>query len=165
MKTFIISQFNYCPLVWMFHNRMLNNKINNLHKRSLRLVYKDKKLTFHELLDKDDSVTIHQRNLQRLATEMYKVKNNLSPLPTQKLFKAKVHHYDLRNKSSWESDNMRTVKYGTETLINMGPKTWKLVSNDIRVNLRVFKTKIKRWEPNNCTCRLRRSYIYNLGFI
>ena len=85
---------------------MLNNKINNLHEKSLRLVYKDEKLIFHELLSKDDSVTIHQRNLQWLATEMYKVKNNLSPLPMQELFKTKVLHYDLRNKSSWESDNM-----------------------------------------------------------
>ena len=40
MKTFIQSQFNYCPLVWMFHNRTLNNKINRLHERALLLVYK-----------------------------------------------------------------------------------------------------------------------------
>ena len=41
MKTFITSQFNYCPLTWMFHNRTLNNKINKLHERALRLVYDD----------------------------------------------------------------------------------------------------------------------------
>ena len=41
MKTFIKSQFNYCPLVWMFHNRTLNNKINKLHERALRIVYKN----------------------------------------------------------------------------------------------------------------------------
>ena len=70
MKTFIQSQFNYCPLTWMFHNRTLNNKINKLHERALRIVYKNDSLTFQELLDKDDSITIHQRNLQRLATEM-----------------------------------------------------------------------------------------------
>ena len=38
MQTFIISQFNYCPLVWMFHNRTMNNKINKLHERALRVV-------------------------------------------------------------------------------------------------------------------------------
>ena len=83
MKTFILSQFNYCPLVWMFHSRKLNHKINRLHERALRLVYKDKMLSFQELLEKDDSVTIHHRNLQRLATEMYKIKNNLSRVPIQ----------------------------------------------------------------------------------
>ena len=74
MKTFIQSQFNYCPLVCMFHNRTLNNKINKLHERALRIVYSNGELTFPELLDKVNSLTIHQRNLQRLAIEMYKIK-------------------------------------------------------------------------------------------
>ena len=74
MKTFIESQFNYCPLVWMFHNRTLNNKINRLHERALRIVYQNEELSFQELLDLDCSVTIHQRNLRKLATEMYKIK-------------------------------------------------------------------------------------------
>ena len=39
MKAFVISQFNYCPLIWMFHNRALNNRINKIHERALRLVY------------------------------------------------------------------------------------------------------------------------------
>ena len=73
MKTFIESQFNCCPLVWMFHNRTLNNKINKLHERALRIVYTDEHLTFQELLDKDNSVTIHHKNLQRLVVEMYKI--------------------------------------------------------------------------------------------
>ena len=45
-KSFIISQFNYCPIVWMCHGRGLNNKINNLHERALRTVYQDKKIQF-----------------------------------------------------------------------------------------------------------------------
>ena len=65
----------------MFHSRTLNNKINRLHERALRLAYADDKLTFQELLDLDKSITIHHRNIQKLAIEMYKIKNNLSPLP------------------------------------------------------------------------------------
>ena len=85
MRTFIESQFNYCPLVWMFHNRTLNNKINKLHERALRIVFRNNELSFQELLDKDNSITVHQRNLRKLAIEMYKVKHNLSPLPMQEL--------------------------------------------------------------------------------
>ena len=103
MKTFIQSQFNYCPLVWMFHNRTLNNKINKLHERALRIVYKNDELTFKELLEKDNSITIHQRNLQRLAIEMYKINNHLSPLPMQELFTEKHNIHDLRNKRCWET--------------------------------------------------------------
>ena len=64
MKAFVISQFNYCPLIWMFHNRTLNNRINKIHERGLRLVYQNKNLPFSELLELDNAVTIHQRNLQ-----------------------------------------------------------------------------------------------------
>ena len=76
MKTFIDSQFNYCPLTWMFHSRALNNKINKIHERALRIVYKNSNLCFQELLNLDKSVSIHHRNLQKLATEMYKIKNS-----------------------------------------------------------------------------------------
>ena len=49
MKAFITPQFSYCPRVWMFHSRTLNNRINKIHKRALRLVYKDE--TFHSFDD------------------------------------------------------------------------------------------------------------------
>ena len=41
MKAFICSQFGYCPLVWMFHSRKINNRVNSLHERALRVVYRD----------------------------------------------------------------------------------------------------------------------------
>ena len=167
MKTFVQSQFNYCPLVWMFHNRTLNHKINKLHERALRIVYKNDKSTFQELLVKDESVTIHQRNLQRLAIEMFKIKNHLSPQPMQNLFTEKFYQHDLRKKRSWETYNLRTVWYGTETICNMGPKTWDLLPNDIKESnsLLEFKQKIKRWRTTECTCRLCKTYIHGLGFI
>ena len=67
MKTFILSHFGYCPLVWMMHNRRLNNRINRIHERALRLVYKDDSSSFEELLKIDNSFTIHERNIQSLA--------------------------------------------------------------------------------------------------
>ena len=71
----------------MFHNRTLNNKINKLHERALRLAYDNDSSSFNELLDLDNSMTAHHRNLQKLATEMYKINNNLSPVPMQEIFK------------------------------------------------------------------------------
>ena len=68
MKIFVISQFNYCPLIWMFHSRKLNHRNNSIHEKALRVTYQDYQSTFLQLLQKDNSVTIHQRNLQVLAT-------------------------------------------------------------------------------------------------
>ena len=86
LKAFIESQFNYCPLIWMCHSKKMHNRINKLHERALRVVYKDKNLTFEELLQKDQAFTIHERNLQKLAVEMYKVKNGLCPEVMKDLF-------------------------------------------------------------------------------
>ena len=86
MRTFIESQFNYCPLIWMYHSRDLNRKINKLHERALRVLYKDKHLTFEQLLNRDGSFTIHERDLQKLVVEMYKGKHTLCPKSIQELF-------------------------------------------------------------------------------
>ena len=67
MKRFIESQFKHCPLVWMFYSKKIHNRINKLHERALRVVYKnDDGLTFEELLVNDKSFSVHNRNLQKL---------------------------------------------------------------------------------------------------
>ena len=86
LKTFITSQFNYCPLVWMCHSTGLNNRINNLHKRALMIVYQDKISDFETLLKNDESVTIHVGNLHYLVSEIYKVKNNIFPEVMREIF-------------------------------------------------------------------------------
>ena len=78
MKSFIETQFGYCPLVWMFHGRVLNRKINHLQGRPLKIVYKDSISSFHELPQKDHSFTIHDRNIESLAIELSKIKENFS---------------------------------------------------------------------------------------
>ena len=64
----------------------MNNRINRLHEKCFRIVYSDKTSFFEELLDKDGSVTIHIRNLQVLATEMFKVYRNLLPNIVAEIF-------------------------------------------------------------------------------
>ena len=61
MNSFFMSQFSYCPLVWMCHSRTINNKINHLHERYLRVIYNDKISSFKELPERDGSVPIHNR--------------------------------------------------------------------------------------------------------
>ena len=63
MNSFFASQFGYCPLIWMSHNHTINNKINGLH-----IVYSDKHSNYEQLLEKDGSVSIHNRNLQILTS-------------------------------------------------------------------------------------------------
>ena len=115
MKAFITSQFSYCPLIWMFHSRNLNNKINRIHERALRLVYQNN-LSFSELLDLDNSVTVHQKNLQVLVTEIYKVKNGIAPEIMKDIFELQNPSYNLRSScSQFRRENIKTVHYGLQS--------------------------------------------------
>ena len=79
MKAFRKSQFNNCPLIWMFHSGTLNNKINRPHERALSIVYFDYKLVFRELIEKDKLFSIYHKNIQSLTIKIYKFLHNLSP--------------------------------------------------------------------------------------
>ena len=83
----------------MCHSRLMNNKINRLHEKCLRIVYSDKTSSFEEFLDKGGSVTIHTRNLQVLATEMFKVYRNLSPTIAAEIFCGRQNSCNLRHSS------------------------------------------------------------------
>ena len=167
MKAFIESQFNYCPLVWMFHSRTILKKINNLHERALRVVYRDTKSSFQELLDKDKSFSIHERNVQKLAIEMYKVKNDLAPIPVQNLFKKVIPREGARQPTDWILPRVRTENYGKETVRYRGPIIWSLIPDNIKESksLVSFKDSISNWKPTGCTCRLCKIKVPNFGYV
>ena len=88
-KSFIESQFKYCPLTRMFCSQKSNDKINRLHKRSLRIVYNDFVSSYEELLSKCNSFSIRDQNIHRLAIEIYKVANGVSTGDFANLFNFK----------------------------------------------------------------------------
>ena len=167
MRAFITSQFQYCPLVWMFHNRQLNQKINKIQERALRITYKDTESTFRDLLQKDCAVTIHTKNLQVLMTEMYKTRNDLNPSFMQEIFRENTTHYNLRNNNEFIQPSVRSVNNGSESVRFKGPQLWQTLPLTIRnsESLYQFKTKIKNWYGENCQCRLCRTFVPNLGFL
>ena len=152
MNAFFSSQFGYCLLVWMFHNRKHNNKINRLQKRMLRIVYKDYKSSFAELLSEDKSFAVHHKNFQKLVIEMYKTKNELCPKIMPDLFKEVTHPYSLRNGLIYGSYKIKTVRYGTETITYLGPKIWSIIPDEIRESpsSETFRQKINLWKSRFC---------------
>ena len=118
MKAFVESQFGYCPLIWMLHSRGLNNKINRIHKMALRVTYKDKSPTFQELLEKYNSVSIHHRNIQKLAIEIYKVLHGFSPPILNDIFVPVSRPYNFRRNNTLQRRRVNSVRHGTESFIS-----------------------------------------------
>ena len=75
----------------MFTSRYLNNALNNVHERALRLIYNDHEKSFNSILTENNLKTIHQKNLEFLAIELYKFQNGLSP-PIMNDFLLKTKH-------------------------------------------------------------------------
>ena len=168
MKVFITSLFSYCPLVWIIHSKTMNNRINTLHEKALRLVYTNKSnLSFDDLLKEDKSVKIHQKNLQIFTTEIYKVKNDLGPKIMADIFHLVEKPYNLRNNSIIQRQANRTVYLGTESISSLARKLWVLIPSEIKStkSLNIFREKIKSLTTDKCPCRVCKTYIGNIAFI
>ena len=97
-----IPQFWYCSLIWIFHSRKLNHRMNKIHEFTLRIVYNDHQCTFDELLERDISFIIHERGLQKLAIAMFKVNYALSVQLVSKNFHFVENRYNFRHQSETE---------------------------------------------------------------
>ena len=124
----------------MFHSRKLNERINHIHERALRIVYKDFNSSFQELLTENNSLNIHHRNLQKLVTEIFKVKNGLSSELMNDFFKFIKKPYSLQTTSHFRSRKIHTTKYGIETPSYLGHKLWNLVPNVLN-HLQILRQK------------------------
>ena len=122
MHVFLLSQFSFCPFIWMFCDREMNNRINRIHEKSLRLAYDDYESSFQNLLEKDNSTSIHDKNLQLLLTEIYKTLHNLNPSFMKEIFTERNTSYNLRNISRISLSKPKSNCYGIESTTFMGSK-------------------------------------------
>ena len=124
MKAFAMSQFSYCLLIWMFHDRNMNNKINRIHVRPLRIAYKDNVSSFENLLLMDNPVTVHQKNLQLLMIEIYKTRHYINPSFMKQIFEEKVLPYNLRCSDKLQLPKAKKTGLGTDTVRYVCVRVW-----------------------------------------
>ena len=109
-----------------------------MHFRALKFVNHDDSSTFKELLEHDNSVTIHHRNIQYFAIELFKVKSGSAPVFLNNIFSTRIipdnsRISSLRSQTDFYNyHNPRTVRFGTETLRSLGPKIWNIIPTDIK---------------------------------
>ena len=110
---------------------------------------------------------MHVKNIQKLATEMFKISKNFSAAPMSELFHQRVNHYDLRNPYESSISKVNSVFHGQGSIWYLGTLICQLVPsefNDLNT-VSAFKAAIMKWQPNNCRCRLCKTHIGNVRFI
>ena len=119
------------------------------------------------LLVKDKSLTIHERNIKSLAIELFKVTQNLSNVTISNIFKKRTLTYNLRSHRDFVRDWVNTRLYGLNSLSYFAPKVWDMIPLEIKNmnSLQKFKTETRKWAPENCSCYLCRPYLQNLGVV
>ena len=102
-------QFSYNPLIWMISSRKSDNLINKVHERSLRLITNDLNSSFETLLQNYKDITVHQRNLQILMIEVYKIFKREVLAIMKKLYIFRENIHNIRNFQIIANENKNTV--------------------------------------------------------
>ena len=166
-NSIIKSQFSNCLLVWMFYSRTSNNMINKLHERSLRIILNDYSNDFNILLENNNDICNHHRNIQALLIEVFKMKNELAPPIMDSTLNKRFNTYNLRKFQEFSTERKRTVWYGLETIRYRYYQLWSLLLKNLKEtnSLSQFKKNIKYWICRDYPCRLCKVFIQNPGFL
>ena len=161
-NAFVLSNFNYCPLTWMFCNKTLNAKLNRVHKKALRAVYGVYETSFQDLLSIEGSLTIHSRNLHTLLIEIYKSLSGSNPEIVRNLFQLKVIPYSLRISCLLELPPANSKRFGINNIIFRGSQLWNSLPDHIKLitNLDDFKKHLKSLVDLKCLCPLCSEWFY-----
>ena len=167
MKTFVESQFLHCPLIWMFHSRKVNSKINYLQERFLRIVYNGFITSFEDLLKKDNSFKIHHRIIQSLAIELFKVEKGIANPILCDIFPLRSIDYNLRSQSDFSVGSVNTTHFGLNSLRYFASKVWNMVPFELKNlnDVEIFKSEIRKREPMQCECTLCLPYMHSIGYV
>ena len=152
--SFILSNFNYCPLTWHFCGEANTKKIEKIQERALRFIYSDYSSSYESLLIKSQLPSLKVRRLRTIALESFKILNNLSPAYLNDLLTFKKHSYSFRYQKTVEVPQVRTVKHGSRSFRSAAAKIWNSLPQDLREisTFNVFKNQINAWSGGTCTC-------------
>ena len=161
-KSFIMSNFNYCPLIWMFTSKTSLSKLENIQKRALRFVLDDYQSGYNDLLQNANVPGIKIMLLRYLAIQVFKCINEINPAYLNAMFIRQECPYALRDSSILMRPKVNLTQYGLKYFRSYGAKIWNHlpVSYKARMSLSEFKTLIKSWDGPKCKCSVCALYTW-----
>ena len=151
-KSFIRSNFNYCPIVWHFCSQTNSEKLEKLQFRTLRIVFNDYEASYEDLLSRVNMTTLHLNRMKNIAIETYKCLNALSPEYIRDIVKYKSSNYNFRYENMAEIPTVRTTRYGKNSFRFESARVWNSLPNEMRKteNFKEFKRLIRTWTGPEC---------------
>jgi hypothetical protein len=154
VQTFVLSQFNYCPLVWHFCGKGSIHKMEKLQERALRFILDDYVSDYDEILEKSGESMLYLKRVRIMAQEVYKAINGLSPKYTKELLSERSSRYSNRRPLDIYVPRVNQTKFGYKSYTFEAPSIWNSLPIEIRKaeNVTLFKKLIKSWSGPTCRC-------------
>ena len=152
VKTFVLSQFNYCPLVWHFCKPGDTHKIEKIHERAIRFIYNDYTNEFSTILNENGESSLYLKRVRTMAHEIYKSLNGLNPTYMKELLKNREK--TMRRPLDLYIPRVKQITYGERSFKFEAPSLWNSLPLEIRgaENLKLFKYLMKTWTGPSCRC-------------
>jgi hypothetical protein len=155
---FIVSNLNFCPLVWHFCSKANTQKLEKVNYRALRFVFQNFNSSYEELLGKMKTCTLEVQRLRMVAMETFKILNGIGPVYLNDFIIEKQSVYAFRYNKILEVPRTRTVRYGTNSFSSLAAKVWNSLPDHLRTatSFDTFKSMIGQWNGQTCKCAMCR---------
>jgi len=162
-KSFILSNFNYCPAVWHHCGSTNTRNLERLQYRALKYVFNDFNASYESLLVLSNLPSLHLSRLRLIACEVFKAINQNSPKFIQSMFSKPSHSYALRSvKTNKLCVHQSSSTKASQSFQIFSVNIWNSLPSDIRLasNFPAFKRMIKNWQGPVCKCSLCNFYSF-----
>lgn len=152
-KSFIQSNFNYCPAVWHSCGKVNTELMERIQHRALKFVFRSK-CTYEELLRRANMSTLAIDRIKKLAVEVHKIIHQNSPQSLSTLVCKRHSDYNLRGSYKLDLPRVNTTKYGRNSFKYQAANIWNHLPNELRMttDLGLFKTLLNSWSGETCKC-------------
>lgn len=153
--TFVLSNFNFCPMAWHFCSESNIKKMEKLQERALRFVYENYTSPYQELLDKINIPSLQIRRIRIMALETFKIINNMAPPVLSDLIVKRNSNINFRYTNILQIPQVKTTSYGKNSFRYAAPALWNSLPEHFRqtTNFGLFRNLISSWNGKLCKCR------------
>ena len=133
-------------MIWMFCRKQDYLEVEKIHYKALKIVYNSNEC-YEELLIQNNEISIRQKQLRTLATEIYKSLTDVNPDFMKNYFPIE------------EIPSARSTYYGINSIHFRACVLWNKLPNSLKESqlLPEFKNKIKTIGKIDCSCTICRS--------